>query len=108
MDQTFKQNLGQSFGCMTSEGIHKGTFTWNIPQVWLWETLRNHRLCRAVYWITKIILLRLLNCQTTSIIIHLNSLLELNPLGLFRSSVLVMGVEQVTHSSSEIVHFMIS
>ena len=33
--------------------------------------------------------------------------LELHPMGLFRSSLLVMGVEQVTNFSPEIVGFMI-
>ena len=30
MGQTFKQNLGQSVGCMVSERIHKRKLTWNI------------------------------------------------------------------------------
>ena len=39
----------------------------------------------------------MLHDQTTSTITHLNFWLELHPLGLFRSTVLVMGFEQVTN-----------
>ena len=49
MDQTFKQSIGQSLGCMAFKRIHKRTFILNIPQVWLWEMSCNHRLCRGVY-----------------------------------------------------------
>ena len=48
-------------------------------------------------------LLRLLHDQTTSTVALLNFRLELHPLGLFRSSLLVMRIEQVTNSSLEIV-----
>ena len=40
-------------------------------------------------------------------ITHLNFWLQLHPLGLFCSSLLVMGVEQVTNLSPDIVGFMI-
>ena len=39
----------------------------------------------------------MLHDQTTSTITHLNFWLELHPLGLFRSTVLLMGLEQVAH-----------
>ena len=42
-------------------------------------------------------LLKLLHGQTTSIKTHLNFWLELHPLGLFRSSLLVIGDYQVTN-----------
>ena len=48
-------------------------------------------------------LLQLLHGQTTSTVALLNFGLELHPLGLFRSSLLVMRVEQVTNLSLEIV-----
>ena len=35
---------------MASEGIHKRTFTLNIPQVWLCEMSSNHRLCIDFDW----------------------------------------------------------
>ena len=95
---TWIKLLSKVVGCMASEGIHKRTFTWNFPPVWLWKMLCNHRLCRGIYWNTN---------QTTNAITHLNFWLELHPLGLFRSSIFVMGVEQVTNLSPEIVSFMI-
>ena len=49
MAHTFKQSLGQGIACMASEGIHKRTFTGNVPKVWLWEMSCNHRLCSGVY-----------------------------------------------------------
>ena len=52
-------------------------------------------------------LLRLLHGRTLSTITHSIFLLELHPLGLFRSSLLVMAVEQATSLSPEIVVFMI-
>ena len=52
-------------------------------------------------------LLRLLHNQTTSTLIHLRFLLKLYSLGLFRSSPLVMGLEQAIILSSEIVDFFI-
>ena len=45
--------------------------------------------------------------MTTSTITHLNFWLELHPLGLILSSLLVMGFEQATIKSPEIVSFMI-
>ena len=48
-------------------------------------------------------LLQVLHGQTTSTVALLNFGLELHPLGLFRSSLLVMRVEQVTNLSLEIV-----
>ena len=50
-------------------------------------------------------LLRLLHGQNTSTITHLNIWLELHPLGLFRSSLLVMWFKQETNLSQEIVGF---
>ena len=55
MDQTFKQGLGKSVGCMASKWIHKRTFIWNISKVWLWEMSCNQRLCRDVYWKTRML-----------------------------------------------------
>ena len=50
--------------------------------------------------------LRLLHGQTTNTIMHLNFWLKLHPLGLFCSSLLVMGIKQATGSSPEMC-FMI-
>ena len=47
-------------------------------------------------------LLRLLYGQTSSIITNVNCWLELHLRGLFRSSILVIGVEKVTNVSPEI------
>ena len=67
----------------------------------------NHRFCGDVIERPECYLLRLLHGQTASTIIHLTFGLELHPLGLFRPSLIVMGVEQATSLSPEIVGFMI-
>ena len=53
-------------------------------------------------------LLNLRHGQSASTTTYLNFWLELHPLGLFCSSLLLMGVEQATGLSLEIVGFMIS
>ena len=105
MGETFKQSLGPSVGCTASKWIHKRTFTWKIDQVWLLKILCNHKLCRGVYWKTKIICS---SCYVVrpSTIKPLNFPLELHPLGLFGSALLVMRVKQMTNLSPVIVDFM--
>ena len=85
IDQTFKQGLGQNVGCMASKWIHKRTFIWNIPKVWLWEMSCNHRLCGDVIERPECYLLRLLHGQTTSTIIHLTFWFGITPTGFISS-----------------------
>ena len=104
---------------LLSKILGKALVVWP-PKESIWEHLPETFLkssygeCRVIKIVQRCLLkdqnhylLRLLHGQTTSTITHLNFWLELHPLGLFRSSLLVMGVEQVTNLSPEIVDFII-
>ena len=103
---------------LLSKILGKALVVWP-PKESIWEHLPETLLkssyeCRVIKIVQRCLLkdqnyylLRQLHGQTTSTRTHLNFWLEVHPLGLFRSSLLVMGVKQVTNLSPEIVDFII-